>query len=52
MWRTQYRERTLEGAEAKVFAEALLNLLDEVILCDFDDYELGGDSRQLFSCNS
>ena len=52
MWRTQYRERTLEGAEAKVFAEALLNLFDEVILCDFDDYELGGDSRQLFSCNS
>ena len=41
MWRTQYGERTLEGAEAKVFAEALLNLLDEVTLCDFDDYELG-----------
>ena len=41
MWRTQYGDRILEGAEAKVFAEALLNLLDEVILCDFDDYELG-----------
>jgi len=24
MWRTQYGERTLEGAEAIVFAEALL----------------------------
>ncbi len=41
MWRTQYGDRILEGAEAKVFAEALLNLLDEVTLCDFDDYELG-----------
>lgn len=41
MWRRQYGDRILEGAEAKVFAEALLNLLDEVTLCDFDDYELG-----------
>jgi len=41
MWRTQYGDRILEGTEAKVFAEALLNLLDEVTLCDFDDYELG-----------
>jgi len=41
MWRTQYGDRILEGAEAKVFAEVLLNLLDEVTLCDFDDYELG-----------
>ena len=41
MWRTQYGDRILEGAEAKVFAEALLNLLDGVTLCDFDDYELG-----------
>ncbi len=41
MWRTQYGDRTLGGAEAIVFAESLSNLLDEVILCDFDDYELG-----------
>ena len=41
MWRTEYGDRILEGAGAKVFAEALLNLLDEVTLCDFDDYELG-----------
>ncbi len=34
-------DRILKGAEARVFVEALLNLLDEVILCDFDDYELG-----------
>lgn len=29
MWRTQFGDRILEGAQAKVFAEALLNLLDE-----------------------
>jgi hypothetical protein len=34
-------DRILKGAEARVFVEALLNLLDEVTLCDFDDYELG-----------
>jgi hypothetical protein len=27
--------------KARGFVEALLNLLDEVTLCDFDDYELG-----------
>ena len=27
--------------KARVFVEALLNLLDEVTLCDFYDYELG-----------
>jgi hypothetical protein len=41
MWRTQYGDRILIGAEARVFAEALLNLLDEVTEFDFDDYELG-----------
>ena len=41
MWRTQYDDRIPDGAEAKIFAEALLNLLDEVTLCDFDDYDLG-----------
>ena len=41
MWRTQHGDRILKGAEAKVFAEALLNLLDEVTEFDFDDYELG-----------
>ena len=41
MWRTQYGDRILKGAEARVFAEALLNLLDEVTEFDFDDYELG-----------
>jgi hypothetical protein len=40
MWRTNHNDRILEGAEAKVFAEALLNLLDEFDLCDFE-YELG-----------
>jgi hypothetical protein len=29
MWRTSCGDRVLSGAEAKVFAEALLNLLDE-----------------------
>ena len=41
MWRTSCGERVLSGAEAKVFAEALLNLLDEVTEFDFEDYELG-----------
>jgi hypothetical protein len=41
MWRTSCGERVLSGAEAKVFAEALLNLLDEVTDYDFEDYELG-----------
>ncbi len=41
MWRTQHGDRILKGAEARVFAEALLNLLDEVTEFDFDDYELG-----------
>ncbi len=41
MWRTQYGDRALEGAEAKVFAEALLSLLDEAVMGTLDDYELG-----------
>jgi len=41
MWRTQYGDWILEGAEAKVFAEALTSLLDEAIMGTLDDYELG-----------
>jgi hypothetical protein len=41
MWRTGYGERTLEEAEAVVFAEALLSLLDEAVQDQFDDYQLG-----------
>jgi len=41
MWRTEYGDRILEGAEAKVFAEALSSLLDEAIMDTLDDYELG-----------
>ncbi len=41
MWRTGYGERTLQGAEAVVFAEALLSLLDEAVQDQFDDYQLG-----------
>ena len=41
MWRTSCGERTLEGAEANVFAEALWSLLDEVSLSESDDCELG-----------
>jgi hypothetical protein len=41
MWRTQYGDRTLYGAEAVVFAEALSSLLDEVISGMSDDYETG-----------
>ena len=40
VWRTDYSDRILEGAEAKVFANALLSLLDEFDLCDFE-YDLG-----------
>jgi hypothetical protein len=40
MWRTNHSDRILEGAEAKVFAETLLSLLDEFDLCDFE-YDLG-----------
>ncbi|MHC4677473.1 MAG: hypothetical protein ACYTEK_02140 [Planctomycetota bacterium] len=31
MWRTQYGDRTLQGAEAIVFAEALWSLPDEAV---------------------
>ena len=41
MWRTDHSDRILEGAEAKIFAEALLSLLDEAIMGTLDDYELG-----------
>jgi len=40
MWRAQYGDRILEGAEAKVFAEALSSLSDEAIMDTLDDYEL------------
>jgi len=39
MWRTSCGERTLHGAEARLFAEALWSLLDEAHtdqLCDYD----------------
>jgi len=41
MWRTQYGDRTLEGAEAVVFAEALSSLLDSAIAEELDYYEFG-----------
>ncbi len=41
MWWTSCGERTLEGAEAKVFAETLWDMLDESNLSEFDDYDLG-----------
>ena len=41
MWRTLYGERTLKGAEAVLFAEALSSLLDEAIAEEFDFYDLG-----------
>jgi hypothetical protein len=40
VWRTDPSDRILEGAEAKIFAEALLSLIDEFDFCDFE-YELG-----------
>ncbi|MHC4538487.1 MAG: hypothetical protein ACYTEK_07115 [Planctomycetota bacterium] len=41
MWRTQYGDRALQGAEAIVFAEALWSLLDEATIGTLDDYEFG-----------
>jgi len=41
MWRTQHGDRALQGAEAIVFAEALLSLLDEAVMGTLDDYEFG-----------
>ena len=38
-----YGKRILEGAEAIVFAETLSSLLDEAILGQLDDYQLGVD---------
>ena len=40
MWRTSSGERTLKGAEAKVFAEALWEFIDETNLGPDDDYVL------------
>lgn len=59
MWRTEYSDRILMGAEAKVFAEALSSLLDEAIMgtlfkhlnnkiiIEIDEPELGSDWREL-----
>jgi len=41
MWWTTYGERTLEGAEAVLFAETLLNMLDEIRRSPFDSYYTG-----------
>ena len=41
MWRTSCGERTLQGAEARLFAEALLSLLDEAHTDQLYDYDLG-----------
>lgn len=41
MWRTLYGERTLEGADAVLLAEALSSLLDVAIEEEFEIYDLG-----------
>ena len=41
MWRTSSSERTLKGAEAKLFAEALWDFIDETNLSQHGDYVLG-----------
>jgi len=41
MWRTSCGTRILEGAEARVFSEALLCLLDEAFMDQFEDYPSG-----------
>lgn len=41
MWRTSCGERILHGAEARVFCEALLCLLDEAFIDQLEDYPSG-----------
>jgi hypothetical protein len=41
VWWTAYGERTLEGAEAILFAETLLNLVDQIKINQFNDYNIG-----------
>ena len=41
MWRTSHADRTLHGDEARLFAEALLSLLDEAQSEQLYDYDLG-----------
>lgn len=42
MWHTQAGDRILAGAEAKVFAESLSDLVSDIHLSpDYDDYEVG-----------
>jgi hypothetical protein len=41
MWHTEIGDRILQGAEAKVFAEGLLDLVDETYLNPENDYKLG-----------
>jgi hypothetical protein len=40
MWHPSCGNRTLHGAEARLFAHALLCLLDEVVADPFEDYDL------------
>jgi hypothetical protein len=41
MWRTNIGERTLEGVEARLFADCLWDLLEDHNLSESNDYELG-----------
>jgi hypothetical protein len=41
VWCTAYGERTLKGAEAILFAETLLDIVDEIRLCRFYNYYTG-----------
>lgn len=41
MWRTSCGDRKLKGAEAGLFAETLLSLLDEAESDQLEDYDLG-----------
>jgi hypothetical protein len=41
MWHTASGKRVLHGAEARLFAEALLSLLDEALVDQPDDCDLG-----------
>jgi hypothetical protein len=41
MWNTATGKRTLKGAEAALFAEGVLTLIDDSSVWDFEDYPMG-----------
>jgi hypothetical protein len=49
MWRTERGDRILEGAEAKLFAETLLSLLDWAVTGRIDYFESGVETFDILT---